>query len=366
MWLEVTVQVGDLVQTDNVFLVELPNYTSIKSTYTIVGTLIEERHEILSAAHELITSIQGQTELDSLIIETIDRFHTAYDLCCNKKRLLSSRRALHTNFLQQEIIAMKESCSKLIPISSIGQIILKKMDHNEKHVQKKVKFDLMVFDRTIPQEEEQTQKDNRKRYNDKRLSDHFGRNDKTKVNVKAILTEPVQELSLTPEYINTCENYFSSRPSPVPQYKRKHEESNDNVDQPEDEQEDSFFKGIKRRRNQYEQNHRNGMGRRRLRIAEDLALKPQQLEYINMSSVLKDKIRYSEELKRQILKVDTAYDRDTTLDDLMAGYPEFTVFCNELLFVMGEKELAEVYPPKNSDEEEELMKIIKESVTQTN
>lgn len=356
MWLEVLVAVGEDTTSTNVFLVELPNYTSIRSTYTIIGTLIEERFEMFSAFAKAIEFFQDKSDLDALVVEMIDRYHIAYDLCCNKDRLLQNRRALHTNFLQQEIIAMKEATSRVIPVSDVAQQLLKNMDKIEKAIQKKLNFELLAFDKPILVEDAPSQdKNDKRRPYEKRLCDYFGKNDKTKLKIRASVSEPLILLQDSPKIIDISNQYFSSRTSPLSQNKRKAEEIVPDAD-------DAFFSGVKRRKNYYEPKERT-MGRRRLRIAEDLALRPQQLEYIGMSNVVRDKVKFSDELKQQILQVDTAYDRESKLDQLMQMIPDFTVFCNELLFIMGEKELTEVYPPKNTEEEEELIKIIKKSVS---
>jgi hypothetical protein len=258
--------------------------------------------------------------------------------------------------LQQEIVAMKEATSKIIPVAEFGTQLLKKMDQVEKAIQKKLSFELFAFDKYITTEDPepiQSKNDKRRTY-ERRLCDLFGKNDKTKLKITACVSEPMDLLSNSSQIIDISNTFFASRSSPVQQVqsKRKAEEL------PADE---SFFSGVKRRKNQHEP-HQRTMGRRRLRISEDLALKPQQLEYISLSNVIRDKVKYSDELKQQILEIDTAYDRDTKLDQMMQTMPEFTVFCNELLFIMGEKELAEVYPPKNSAEEEELVQIIKKSM----
>jgi hypothetical protein len=359
MWLEVTVHVGDDQSNENTFLAELPHYTNIRSLYKIVGTLIEQRYEMCATIAESYKLIKDNNcMIDELTTQMIAKFKSAYMSCCTKDKI-QHRRALHTNFLQREIVAMKEAIAKILPVSSqIGQSLLKKMDQIEKDLQHKLKIELTAFGKPIVNEEIPVEKSDTKKQYEKRLYDYFGKNDKTRVKVKALIIEPLPLLSNAISLFETCEQFCSEYAGSEQVESRKR-----SAEEEAGDEEDGFFIGFKRRKT-YNPSQRS-MGRRRLRISEDLALKPQQLEYINRSNVIKDKVRYSDELKQKILEIDTAYDRESRLDQLMQSDSEFTVFCNELLFIMGEKELAEVYPPKDAVEEEELMNIISSAANNT-
>lgn len=79
-------------------------------------------------------------------------------------------------------------------------------------------------------------------------------------------------------------------------------------------------------------------GRKPLFIREDCLLQQEQLQALQLSKVISSKL-IDEKLQHLILDIDTHPFREKMLDQVMQTNPDFAKMMNEVLFILGEKEL---------------------------
>jgi hypothetical protein len=384
MWLEVRI---DCDQQNNGFnqqrfLFHTNCDTSMEQIQTKISFVIYYRCLLMKAIEFINDDILKDSQLNNndSVTDLIRKTSEIYHLFCESEQYMVQRESLNMKLFSDKLTELKESISKLSTVyadfSAKCLKLFDDMQRNEKTFSKQT--EMYLFDKKVDilpiQKDLNTENTNFPNTRNKRvrrkprkpslgtLSYYVGTNEKTKVNlvvrnesIHTYINHNISHHELIARFnqmVSSSLNALANSGPSVPVEngnvsielehagtKRPREEES-SINEAQKNYERSFFDSdkfntLKKRKLEAKKNKK--IGRRSLRIAKEFVLPQQKLDFIGRSNYLKSKLR-DPTIQQMILDVDTAYNRESYLKTLMDNVPEFTSFCNELLYLVDGKE----------------------------
>ncbi|EFC44542.1 predicted protein [Naegleria gruberi] len=304
---------------NNSFLHEAPLNVNLTELNSALSRIVKGRHVLFSCfeyllSNQLIKKAKDEQELKEKESILYNELFPIFQNCCDKSFIISHKIPITPQIIHEEKTNLKKICEK--HLNSNNFITLCKLiDAIEKNTD-------YIHSITCFNGKKSLSHSDYKKYDDLRRV-FATDNEKTKINIKI-------EIKLnTPVHIHLTKCEFAP---PLIENKKRKARQLTNLEEEmlsNNDENGSFFHIKKKKVEKY--------GPRRLKIPDDLAIKKEQLEYIGESSMLKNRLK-NERLQKMLLEVDANYDREQVLDFFLETEPEFLIFCEELLYIMGRRD----------------------------